>query len=167
MILLPLYTALVRPHLEYSVQFWAPQFKKHEDLLKRVQQRATRMMRGLEHLSCKEGLRELRLFSLQKRRLRGDHMNAYKYLKAGYQEDGARLFSVVPSNRTRGNRHKWKHRKFQVNEEKCVYFESDRAVEQAAQEGCGVSFSGGLQNPPEHDPVQPALGEPALAEGLD
>jgi len=73
------------------------------------------MIRGLEYLSCEERLRELGLFSRKKRRLRGDPVNAYKYLKGGCQEDEARDFLVVPSYSTRGNGHKLKHRNFRLN----------------------------------------------------
>ena len=68
------------------------------------------MIKSLEHLSYKESLRDLGLFSLEKRRLRGNLINIYKYLSCGRQRDKARFFSAVCDNRTRGNGHKLKHR---------------------------------------------------------
>lgn len=90
-VILTLCMTLMRPHLEYCVQLWFPQFRKDKELMERVQQSNTKMVWGLEHLSNEERLRGLGQFSLEKSE-RGSQQNI-QYLKGSYQGDGARFFS--------------------------------------------------------------------------
>jgi len=78
------------------------------DMLERVQRKATKMIRGLEHLSYEKNLRELYLVSLQKRRLWGDLTAAFQYLKGAYKRAGEGHFTRTCSDRTRGNGFKLK-----------------------------------------------------------
>ncbi|KAK4832384.1 hypothetical protein QYF61_022239 [Mycteria americana] len=93
-------TTKKRPHLDCSVQFWAPQYKRNMDILERVQQREAE---GAGTVQPRE------------EKAQGNIISLYKYLKKRFIEDRDRLFSVVTSDRTRGNGHNLKHRRFHLN----------------------------------------------------
>lgn len=78
--ILPLYSALLRLHLERCVQVWAPRYRKDKELLEQVQSKATKVTKELEHLSYRERQREL---AAGEEQAQGDLINMYKHLMEG------------------------------------------------------------------------------------
>ena len=100
---LPLCSSPVGHHLQYCLQFWGPQLKKDIELLERIQRRATKMIRGPEHLLYENRLGELGLFSLEKRRLWDYIIVALQDLKGAYRKAREELFIRACSDSTRGS----------------------------------------------------------------
>jgi len=92
--------------LSKSSSFWSATsdlYKKDVDRLERVQRRTTKMIKGLGSLPYEERLGEMGLFSFEKRKLRGDIITMFHYLKSGYKEDGGSLFTRSHMEKMRGN----------------------------------------------------------------
>jgi len=112
--ILPRYSSLVRSHPAYCVQLWSPQHRKDMELSEWGQSRTTRMIRGLEHLSREDRLRELGLFSMERRRLWVDLMVTFHYLEGAYKKDREWLFIRACCNRTRCSDFKLKEGRFRL-----------------------------------------------------
>ena len=102
-VFIPLYAAMVRPHLEYCVQAWCPYLCKDIDYLERVQRNATKMVVGMKNLPYPARLKALGLFSLRRRRARGDLIETFKILKGKTTLGRAQFFHMAPSVGTRGH----------------------------------------------------------------
>jgi len=105
-VMLQLYKTLVWPRMEYCVQFWSPRSRKDVEALERVQRRFTRMLPGMEGRSYEERLRELGLFSLERRRMRADLIEVYKMIRGIDRVYSQRLFPLVEVAITRGHNFK-------------------------------------------------------------
>ncbi|KAJ7401862.1 hypothetical protein BTVI_91914 [Pitangus sulphuratus] len=113
-VVLTFYSTLVRPYLEFCIQLWGPQHSRDICLLEQVQRRTLNTFRGLEHFPYKDRLRDLDLFSPEKRRLWVDLFAAFQYVKGAYETAGEGFFTKPWSERTRVNGFKLKEGRFRV-----------------------------------------------------
>ena len=91
-LIIPLYKAIVRPRLEYCIQAWNPHLRKDVDnMLEKIQRRATKLIPGLRDLTYEERLKECGLTTLETRRLRGDQIEVFKRLN-GYENIVSNIF---------------------------------------------------------------------------
>ena len=102
-LIIPLYKAIVRPHLEYCIQAWNPYLRKDVDMLEKIQRRATKIIPGLRDLTYEERLKECGLTTLETRRLRGAQIEVFKILNGYENIDSNIFFEIKESKITRGH----------------------------------------------------------------
>ena len=119
---LTLYNALVRPILEYGVQFWSPHFKKDIEKLERVQQRATKMIPALRNKPYEERPKELNLYTLKQRRAQGDMIQVFRIVKGLDNMNPNKYFQFDTTEATRNNGYKIRKRGVNSNEAKFFFF---------------------------------------------
>ena len=102
-VILKLYLALVRPHLDYAVQFWSPHYRKDINLLESVQRRMTKRIQGMKDIPYEMRLKKLNLHSLERRRLRGDLIEVFKWYRGYNKGDVSRILRISNQDRTRNN----------------------------------------------------------------
>ena len=141
--MLKLYNALVRPLLEYAVQFWSPNLAKNKDCLERVQRRATKLIPSLRNKSYEERLKECDLFSLDKRRHRGDMIQVFKILTNIDKVQEEMYFQRNDDIRTRNNGFKLRGALFKTNIAKNFF--TNRVIEDWNKLPAGVVGSPSLQ----------------------
>ena len=100
---LKLYKALIRPQIEYGNTIWHPHWKKDIEQVEKVQRRATKYLTSLSRLSYSDRLKQLNLYSMAYRRLRGDMIEVYKILSNTYDPVSAPTLHVIGETTTRGN----------------------------------------------------------------
>ena len=121
-VILALYNSLVRPKLEYCVQFWSPYYRKDIEKLEKIQRRVTKMIPRLKNKTYEERLDELNLFSLTKRRIRGDLIEVFKIFKGYSNLNVNKYFNIDNTNTTRNNGCKIKPKRFKSHEAKYFFF---------------------------------------------
>ena len=127
-VILQLYLALVRPHLEYAVQFWSPYYRKDIGLLESVQRRMTKRIQGMRDIPYETRLKLLKLHSLERRRLRGDLIEVFKWYRGFNKGDVSKILRISNQDRTRSNG--FKLEKFRFKKEIGRNWFSNRVVDE-------------------------------------
>lgn len=126
-VMLRLYKSMVRPHVEYCTVAWSPHYVKDKQLIEKIQRRFIKMIPGFEDLSYEEGLRILRLNTLEERRNRADLILLFKMYKELSRPPFESLFQLTNQDKTRG--HTLKLTRHCTNRDVRLYFFSERVID--------------------------------------